>query len=96
MHNLGCGEGECVRESELYTGLIPGVSLVDSRPLPENDTWPRGNDPKSRLLAVLKMMMAGRHPNAEKRGQHQRCLVIGRIRFVVLNNTYDGGEHLSI
>jgi hypothetical protein len=33
---------------------------------------------------VLKMMMAGRHPNADKRGQHQRCLVIGRIRFVVL------------
>jgi hypothetical protein len=94
-----CGKGERVRRggggesmrrchrhrtSELYTGLIPGVSLVDSRPLPENDTWPRGNDPKSRLIAVLKMMMAGRHPNAEKRGQHRRCLVIGRIRFLVL------------
>ena len=72
------------RTSELYTGLIPGVSLVDARPLPENDTWPRGNDPKSRLLAVLKMMMAGRHPDLEKRSQHRRCLVIGRIRFVML------------
>jgi hypothetical protein len=58
--------------------------LVDARPVSENDTWPRENDSKSELLAVLKTMMADRHPNVEKRGQHRQYVMIGRIQFVML------------
>ena len=89
MRRGGRGESMCRlhrhRASKLYTGLIPGVSLVDARPVSENDTWPRENDSKLELLAVLKMMMADRHPNVEKRGQHRQYVMIGRIQFVMLN-----------